>query len=129
MKKFQEAGFPNIAYTRYAITDPLLLNEPAYSSGLGISKLQPGADLVTNPATPHKTYDTQMRGQYVGGLEQSVPMGVMYPEWFNARRAIGAPASADARSFDLAKPIQRTDQQWLDGLMKYMEEAQKPLGY
>lgn len=121
LDEFQNAGFPNIAYTRYALTDPRLLDEPMYSSGLGISKLQPGADLVTNPVTPHKTYDTQMRGQYAGGFEQSVPMGVMYPDWYKQRRAAGAPISGDPRSFDLAKPIQMTNQEWLDGLMKYLE--------
>jgi hypothetical protein len=121
LDEFQNAGFPNIAYTRYALTDPKLIDEPMYSSGLGISKLQPGADLVTNPITPHKTYDTQMRGQYAGGFQQSVPMGIIYPDWFKQRRAAGAPISGDPRSFDLAKPIQMTNQEWLDGLMKYLE--------
>ena len=121
LKNFQDAGFPDISHTRFAITDPVLLDEPMYSSGLGISKLVPNADLVTNPITPHKTYDTQMRGQYVGGLSRSVPMEVMYPTWYKERRAMGAPISGDVRSFDLAKPIQQTNQEWLDGLMNYLE--------
>lgn len=125
LDKFQNAGFPNIAYTRYAITDPRLLDEPMYSSGLAISKMAPGAELVTNPVTPHKTYNTQLRGEYVGGLNQSVPMSVMYPSWFKERRAMGAPVSGDVRSFDLAKPIQQTNQEWLDGLMNYLMQQQQ----
>lgn len=125
LDEFQNAGFPNIAYTRYAITDPRLLDEPMYSSGLAISKMAPGSELVTNPVTPHKTYNTQLRGEYVGGLDQSVPMNVMYPSWFNERRAMGAPVSGDVRSFDLAKPIQQTNQEWLDGLMNYLMKQQQ----
>lgn len=125
LDEFQNAGFPNIAYTRYAITDPRLLDEPMYSSGLAISKMAPGSELVTNPVTPHKTYNTQLRGEYVGGLDQSVPMSVMYPSWFKERRAMGAPVSGDVRSFDLAKPIQQTNQEWLDGLMNYLMQQQQ----
>jgi hypothetical protein len=127
LDEFQNAGFPNIAYTRYALTDPRLLDEPMYSSGLAISRMAPGSDLVTNPVTPHKTYNTQIRGEYVGGLDQSVPMSVMYPSWFKERRAMGAPTSGDVRSFELARPIQQTNQEWLDGLMNYlMQQKQIP---
>jgi hypothetical protein len=63
LDKFQNAGFPDISYTRYAITDPLLLNEPMYSGGLSIGKMVPNAELITNPQIPHKTYDTQLPGE------------------------------------------------------------------
>jgi len=120
LDEFQNAGFPNIAYTRYALTSPRLLNEPLYSSGLGVSAMRPGAELVTNPITPHKTYNTQVQGQYAGGFEQSIPMSIMYPDWYKQRRAINAPMRADPRSFDFSKPIQITNQEWLDGIMNYL---------
>ena len=123
---FQNAGFPNIAYTRYALTDPKLLDEPMYSSGLAIGKMTPGADLVTNPVTPHKTYNAQLRGQYVGELERSVPMGVMFPNWYKQRRQLGAPVSGDPRSFDLSRPIQPANQEWLDGVMDYLSRPKAP---
>jgi hypothetical protein len=126
LDEFQNAGFPNIAYTRYAITDPLLLNEPMYSGGLAIGKMQPGAGLITNPVSPHKTYDTQLAGQYFGGLEQSLPKEVLFPDWYKMRREINAPVSGDVRSFQLSKPIQPTNQEWLDNLMNYVE-TQKSL--
>jgi hypothetical protein len=125
LKDFQEAGFPNIAYTRFAITDPRLLDEPMYASGLAVGRVQPGADLVTNPKTPHKTYNAQLRGEYMGGLDQSVPMSVMFPDWYKERRAQGFPLQGDVRSFDLAKPIQPTNQEWLDGLMNYLMRQQQ----
>jgi hypothetical protein len=126
LDKFQNAGFPNIAYTRYAITDPLLLNEPMYSGGLAIGKMKPGAELITNPVSPHKTYDTQLAGEYFGGFEQSVPKEILFPDWYKARRAQGIPESGDVRSFQISKPIQPTNQEWLDNLMNYVE-TQKSL--
>jgi hypothetical protein len=123
---FQNAGFPNIAYTRYALTDPMLLDEPMYASGLAVGRMSPGADIVTNPTTPHKTYNAQLQGQYVGGLQRSVPMSVMFPDWYKQRREMGAPISGDPRSFDLSKPIQQTNQEWLDGVMNYLSRPKAP---
>lgn len=126
LDKFQNAGFPNIAYTRYAITDPLLLNEPMYSGGLAVGKMKPNTELITNPVSPHKTYNTQLAGEYVGGLERSVPKEIMFPDWYKMRREIGAPESGDVRSFQLANPIQPTNQEWLDSVMQYLS-TQKSL--
>jgi len=120
LDKFQDANFPNIAYTRWALTDPKLLNEPMYSSGLAIGRMSPGADLVLNPVTPHKTYDSQLRGQYMGGFDQSIPREIMFPDWYRQRRVEGRPESGDTYSFMRAKPIQQTNQQWLDGIMNYL---------
>ena len=120
LDEFQNAGFPNIAQTRFAITDPLLLNEPMYSGGLAVGKMKPNTELITNPVSPHKTYNTQLAGEYLGGLEQSVPKEIMFPDWYKMRREIGAPESGDVRSFQLANPIQQTNQEWLDNIMQYL---------
>ena len=117
---FQKVGFPNIAYTRYGITDPLLLNEPMYSGGLAIGKMQPDSKIITNPMSPHKTYNTQLTGDYIGGFEQSVPKEVLYPDWYKKRRMDNTPISGDVRSFQLSNPIQPTNQEWLDGVMQYL---------
>jgi len=127
LDKFQNAGFPNIAYTRYAITDPLLLNEPMYSGGLAVGKMKPNTELITNPVSPHKTYNTQLAGEYVGGLERSVPKEIMFPDWYKMRREIGAPESGDVRSFQLANPIQPTNQEWLDSVMQYLSNQKSLL--
>lgn len=121
LKKFQDAGFPNIAYTRYAITDPALLNEPMYASGLAIGKMSPFEELMLNPANPHKTYNAQLRGNYAGGFESSVPKEVLFPDWYKARRDAGIPVGGDVRSFQLSKPTQKTNQEWLDGVMRHLE--------
>lgn len=126
LDEFQNAGFPNIAYTRWAITDPKLLNEPMYSNGLAIGKMRPGANTIQNPSNPHKTYNTQVAGDYFGGFEKSVPLEVMYPDFIKQRRAIGAPESGDIRSFQLGGPIQPANQEWLDGVMNYLEGRASP---
>jgi hypothetical protein len=126
LDEFQNAGFPNIAQTRFAITDPLLLNEPMYSGGLAVGKMKPNTELITNPVSPHKTYNTQLAGEYLGALEQSVPKEIMFPDWYKMRREIGAPESGDVRSFQLANPIQQTNQEWLDNIMQYLA-SQKSL--
>ena len=128
MDEFQNAGFPNIDYTRFALTDPKLMDEPTYSSGLAIGKMSPGSSVITSPMTPHKTYPNQLAGQYVGGFEQSVPMQVMYPDYFKKRRAEGRPVSGDVYSFYRGAPVQPTNQEWLDGLMNYLERPEA-LGY
>lgn len=119
---FQKAGFPNIAYSRHALTDPLLLNEPMYTSCLAIGKMEPGAGLVKNALFPHKTYNTSIAGDYFGALEKSVPKEVMYPQWYKERRAIGAPIGGDVRSFQLSNAIQPANQEWLDGVMNFLNQ-------
>lgn len=121
---FQNVGFPNIAYTRFALTDPALLDEPMYASGMAIGRMKPGAGLLTDPAVPHKTYDTQLAGEYAGGFERSIPVEVLYPEWYKQRREMGAPAGGDVRAFQLSKPIQPANQEWLDGVMEYLRRQQ-----
>jgi hypothetical protein len=82
--------------------------------------MKPNTELITNPVSPHKTYNTQLAGEYLGGLEQSVPKEIMFPDWYKMRREIGAPESGDVRSFQLANPIQQTNQEWLDNIMQYL---------
>lgn len=124
LDEFQNAGFPNIAYTRWALTDPRLLDEPMYSNGLSIGKMSPGAQPIYEPKLPHKTYNTQLPGEYFGGFERSIPMDVMYPDFIKARRAGGFPESGDVRSFQLGLPIQKAHQEWLDGVMNYLLKSQ-----
>lgn len=123
LDEFQGKGFPDIASTRFALTEPSLLDAPFNSAGYSVAKVDPNGIVTRNPAVPHSTYDSQIAGQYAGGLLRSVPRDVMFPEWYNARRAAGLPESADHRSFDLVKPIQKADQQWLDGIMSYLERG------
>ena len=118
---FQDAGFPNIASARYAITEPELMDAPLHSAGYAISKMDPSGRVVSDPKLRHSTYNTQLGGDYFGGLERPVPREVMFRDWYNSRRERGADIGGDPRSFQLSNPIQVANQEWLDGVMKYLE--------
>jgi hypothetical protein len=118
---FQKAGFPNIATARYAITEPALMDAPLHSSGFAISKVDPSGKVIKDPIAPHTTYNTQLGGEYVGGFEQQVPRDIMYPDWFKARRLENKPLGSDPRSFQLSNPIQPANQEWLDGVMGWLQ--------
>ena len=60
-------------------------------------------------------------GDYVGGIEGGLPRALAFPEWYNMRRAGNKSPGTDHRSFELSKPVQRVDQQWIDTVMKHME--------
>jgi len=122
-KKYTDMGFPDIATTRLAITDPKLLFAPTGESGQFIGRGRPGAEIDENPSYIHKTYDKTIKGDYVGELEQTVPRQIMFPEFYRQRRAADAPVGADDRSFGMGSPtVQKLDQEWLDGVMKYYDD-------
>lgn len=124
LDKYKEY-FPDITATRAAITDPNLMNVPIHSSGYTIAKLDPAGKVISNPVNPHSTYNTQLGGEYFGGLEHQVPRDVMFSDFYKARRGQGADPSGDMRSFQLSNPTQVAHQEWLDGMMKYLESVKQ----
>jgi hypothetical protein len=124
--KHQAAGFPEIASTRYAISEPALIGQPPGASGYAISRVDPAGRVIVDPRVPHPTYDTQLGGLgYSGGLETPIPREVMFPDFYAERRAQGEPAKYDDRVFTLTTPHQVADQRWLDYVMNQLEERKK----
>lgn len=121
LDQFANRGFPNVPHTRVAITDPNLMNVPMHSSGYTVAKMNPQGLVINDPIAPHGTYSTQLGGEYVGGFAQPIPRDVMFPDFAAKRRALGADTAGDMRSFQLSNPTQSADQQWLDGVMNYLE--------
>ena len=70
---------------------------------------------------PHNTYPVDLAGTYKGGFERGVPKSVLFPEWYQGRRAGGKSLSSDNRAFMLSQFLQKTDQEWVDNVMKYLE--------
>ena len=88
--------------------------------------MNPTGSIITDPASPaHTTYNTQLAGNYVGGFAAQPPRSVMFPSFYNERRAAGKPESSDFRSFQLNHPGQVANQEWLDSVMGWMEKNQK----
>lgn len=121
--EFQKMGFPDVPATRAAITEPELINASLGQSGRTIAKVSPELAINPSPAMPHKTYNTQLMGDYAGGLETEVPSQVMFPNFYNQRRALGKSPSSDWRSYSMSNVVQPLNQEWLDQLMQYVEKT------
>lgn len=92
-----------------------------------MTKLDPSGRVIANPKTPHTTYDTQLAGSYAGGLEKPVPREIMFPDFFASRRAKEADPAGDNWAYQRAPVVQDANQQWLDGMMKYLERQKAGL--
>ena len=140
MDRFQKMNFPDVVQTRVAITDPAYLDLPSYTGGMTIGRMDKSNPIfdqegkligyapVENPAMPHPTYNTQMSGDYIGGFEVPVPRQLLASDFYKARREAGKGPGGDARSFQLAKPTQKTNAEWSDPINEYIEEYIKRYG-
>ena len=124
-KGFQAKGFPDLPSARFAITDPDLIDTPMLYGGQSIARMDSTGRILENPRIPHKSYNTQLQGNYIGGFENPVPYSVLFPDFYNARRLEGKDLGADPRSFDLANPTQSANQEWLDGVMNWIRDNPK----
>jgi len=95
------------------------MDTPIHQGGQAISKLD--GSVIQTPTQPHTTYNTQMGGEYKGGISEGIPREIMFPDFTAARRAAGKPVMSDVRSFQLGAPTQEMNQEWLDAVMTYMD--------
>ena len=133
--KYQAMGFPDVAQTRVAITDPAYLDLPFATGGMTIGKVNKqnpilnkkgevvGFEPVQDPFLEHPTYNTHLSGDYVGGFEVPVPREILAPDFYRQRREMGVDPRGDARSFQLSKPTQEATPEWVDTVSEYIEQA------
>jgi len=118
-------GFPSVAEARVAVTDPRLLNAPTGASGLSIARMDPKGGLGPSG---HGTYDTGIRGNYVGGFPTSIPKEIIYPDVVGALSK-HADAVAQARVDAGLKPFRPTEDYLMTrtpkGLPRMQEANQK----
>jgi|GEM_PF-3863891 len=130
------AGFPDIGANRVAVTVPDLLYAPEGSSGYMISSLLDNAGRRAGSNTPnieHPNYPKKQSGEYFGGLADSVPRELMFPDYAKAMYGSGyEPAQVHSYLFSRTPSeikdafgrdplIQRFDQEWVDTNSKYLE--------
>jgi hypothetical protein len=126
LANLQNKGFPDIASTRYAISDPAMIGKPTGMSGYSVARLDPNVGYTNTPKVPHTTYPYQLLGgEYRGGLERQVPRHIMFPDFYKERRALGIPIRGDDRSFTFKRLYQDANQEWLDNLMKWVERDRR----
>jgi hypothetical protein len=113
LDEFAGRGFPDVTATRTAIIEPALMDIPSYHGGFSVAKIDPAGRVIDAPAVPHRTYNTQLAGEYAGRLPGNVPPDAMFPDFYRSRRAAGKPPSRDIRSFLLSNPIQIATPAWV----------------
>ena len=123
--EFQNLGFPDVASTRVAITDPEYLDLPLAAGGMTVGRISKDQPILENVITPHPTYNTQIGGEYIGGFEVPIPRQLLAPDFYAQRRALGTDPKDDPRSFQLAKPSQEATPEWVDRLSEYIENAKQ----
>ena len=123
--EFQNLGFPDVASTRVAITDPEYLDLPLASGGMTVGRISKDQPILENVITPHPTYNTQIGGEYIGGFEVPIPRQLLAPDFYAQRRALGTDPKDDPRSFQLGKPSQEATPEWVDRLSEYIENAKQ----
>ena len=144
MVSYYDAGFPNIAEARYALSDPLLrplaMPNEMYGGQLLIG-INPKKSLRETSETklPHPDYSHEIakgvpptrKDPYYGGFEVPIPRSLLFEPWYQERRAQGKPAGTDHRSFGMSSAIsekipQRVlDQQAIDQLGDYIDATKK----
>lgn len=124
--EYQNQGFPVYDDIIQAVTQPQLMDVPIGASGFTMFRAKPGSPLITGDDVkmPHGSYDSVIPGEYIGGLERSIPAEVMYPKTYEKHRAMGRNAAQTHRSMQVNNSdFEVFDQQWLDGVMNYLRRG------
>ena len=134
-KEYGNSGFPNYEDTIRALTEPGLRNAIRGDSGFTTIQGMPGASLLDNAY--HDTYSHGIPGIYAGGLEENIPLEIMFPDMFadTANKVVtketsarfGQPLNPQERvgAVLMGGGNQAANQKWLDGVMKYLEDKKK----
>tara|TARA_R100001463_G_scaffold22718_4_gene54459 strand:+ start:3246 stop:4319 length:1074 start_codon:yes stop_codon:yes gene_type:complete len=117
---FKKQGFPDLGVIRAAITDPALLTTPSFTTGRSIGALD---SIITQPSK-HKTYNTEVVGEYLGSLPKDVPGELIWRDFFEemAKRKETTGKANPQRAFLMTPSIkQKVDQQMVDEVSKFTE--------
>jgi hypothetical protein len=135
-KPFQDRMFPDIPSIRKAITARDQFDMP-YGSGGYFYNLDPSGAAVHDPIHKRVDYSSGLKGSILGRM-RTAPADLLFSdEVAKMRQNIQSrgrdPATLTMNNImtglERGRPIQKTHQQWVDGLMKYFEsEDGKKLG-
>lgn len=120
LKKYQDAGFPSFDEARFAITDPKLMNTPLHQTGMGFGEFT--GKIVDNPIQPHRTYNTQLEGSYLGELENGLPRDFFWKDWRD-RKILEGKTHINQRASSAARghPTQVVTPEWIDMILKALQ--------
>ena len=119
--KYRDMGFGIRQDAVNAITQPGLENVARGDSGFGLMQAIPGAKTFREEGI-HQSYDTVIPGDYRGGLVDSLPANVMFPDTFRWMQSLGRQPSSQLGSLMMdPKLYQRADEGWLESVSRYLE--------
>jgi hypothetical protein len=121
-------GVPDVVAVRYAMTHPDLLNAPASSSGMAMTRLTG----ETRPGT-HTDYKTHLVGEGSFGLGMQLPREVAFSDWSQKIDKLPSYKNRPDRWLQAMyqKPPpkipygQELTPQWVDRTSQYMEDVPK----
>ena len=126
----QKAGFPSSGKARVATTDEAQIYTPPGMFGGAIAKIDLDADAITDPLIPHPTYNTQMSGTNLGGLERDIPQAQFFPRLYKEREGTlvkGKPETEANKSATIRTqvPGQEITPEVVDTISASIEEMKK----
>ena len=128
--RHRDVGFPIKEDVHSEILQPEIADLPIGSSGFSMFDAQPDAGVIGD--SPHQSYDTVIPGNYIGGLDQSVPARVMFPKTFadldQRTNKAGELFTESQKTGSLVmnpKLYEVFDDQWADSVYKYQQEQGK----
>ena len=126
--RHRDVGFPIKDDVHSEILQPEIADLPIGSSGFSMFDAQPGASVISG--SPHQSYDTIIPGEYIGGLDESVPARVMFPKTFadldqrtNKAGKLFTESQKNGSLVMNPKLYEVFDDQWADGMYKYQQGA------
>ena len=123
-KPYQDAGFPDVGYARWATTEPDLLNAETYSSGHSAIQFDPEGKVLRNTGR-HPTYPDEPVGTYSGRLPE-VPLRVLHKEYLESGGTRGAPIPNQYlyKFLQTRPPIIKLTGERLDRVMNYLRSKE-----
>jgi hypothetical protein len=122
-KKFREMGFPIVEDIHRAMQ---MEGADALQRGdAGFTLYKPEVGSSVEPIDFHQSYDTGIRGQYLGQIEGvSVPPEVMFPDIMDQYSARGKSRADAIGGFMMNTDLRQVaDQKWLDNIRGYLESS------
>ena len=134
--KWMGEGFPDVGETRFAITEPRLVNAPHLTSGYSVAKLNPRAGVMKDVEVQHPNYPGHMPTvgdeAYLGGFTSPVHASKIWNKWWEnlspkAKKKGGEPMAM--RGLLTQFPIEKIDQEMVDRVMADQELHKKMFGW
>ncbi len=121
----QSQGFPSSGKARIAVTDKEQLMLGSGMFGGSIGKIDVDADIITDPLIPHKTYNTQLRGEYVGEIDP-VHQSELFGDFYEGRKdkiVLGRPEGESQKTYAMGRqlPAQEITTEIVDRVMSANE--------